>query len=127
MKELDPLIFVAVFQEMLGWLFWPLIALVLLGALAFLAVVIRDRGILARRFVVAELLGVAGGFAGIWFMLWITNSRLSDIGGPADWVLVALIWCAAAVGTTIASYIGLALLGGRRRPTSPVLHTTRRA
>ncbi|MFN3658109.1 MAG: DUF5368 domain-containing protein [Pseudolabrys sp.] len=109
MRELDPLVFVAVLQEMLGGLFWPLIALVVVGAVAFVGVIVRDRGIHARRFLIAELVGVAGGFAGIWFVLAITSSQLSDVGGPIDWVLMLAIWLAGAVGATVVVYIVLSL------------------
>lgn len=115
MKDFDPLVFVAVFQEILGWLFWPLVVFVILGALALAAVVIRDRGVDSRRLLLAELVGFFGGFAGIWFMLAVTGSHLGDIGGPIDWVLAIAIWAAAAIGATIATYVGLALTNVRAR------------
>lgn len=115
MKDLDPMVFVAVFQEMLGGLFWPLVAFIVLGALALFAVLVRDRGIDSRRLVRAELVGLVGGFFGIWLMLAITNSRLADIGGPIDWVLTIAIWAAGAVGATIAGYVVLSLIGGTAR------------
>lgn len=119
MNELDPLVFVAVFQEMLGVLFWPLVALAVAGLVGFAAVVVRDRGIRARRFLLAELAGVAGGLLAIWVMLAITNSSLRDIGGPIDWVLVLLIWLAGAIGATVVAYVALALLPGPRRRSAP--------
>ncbi|MDP2409413.1 MAG: DUF5368 family protein [Pseudolabrys sp.] len=118
MKDLDVFVLVAVFQEMLGWLFWPLVILVVLGLVGFVGVIVRDRGIYARRFVIAELVGVAGGFFGIWLMLTITSSQLSDIGGPIDWVLMVVIWLAGAIGAAVVAYIGLAALDSTRR--SPV-------
>jgi hypothetical protein len=119
MKDLDPFVFIAVFQEMLGWLFWPLVIFIVLGAVAFLAVLIRDRGINARRLVFAELVGVAGGFVGIWLMLAITNSQLKDMGGPIDWLLVAAIWVAGAIGATVVAYIVLAAWRGGRQDAAP--------
>ena len=115
MKELDPLVFVAVFQEMLGWLFWPLVAFIVLGALLIAVVIVHDRGVKARRLVLAELVGIAGGFAAIWLMLAVTNSQLGDLGGPIDWLLAAGIWLAGAIGATVAGYIVLAVVAGPRR------------
>jgi hypothetical protein len=113
MKELDPAVFVAVFQEMLGWMFWPLVAVIVLGGLAFLFVLVRDRRIVGRRLLVAELGGLAGGVFGVWFMQWITNSGFRDIGGPIDVVLVIGIFAAGLIGGTILSYVLLGLIGGR--------------
>jgi hypothetical protein len=115
MKELDLSVFVAVFHEMLGVLFWPAIALAVLGAVVFLAVIIRDRGINPRRLILAELLGFVGGFVGIWLMLLITSSKITDLGGPIDWLLTALIWIAGAIGAAIVAYILMALAGGSAR------------
>lgn len=114
MKELDPAVFVAVFQEMLGGpLFWLLAAGIALTTLAFLYVLIRDRGLTSRRFLGAEALGLAGGAAAVLSMQAITNSGFRDVGGPIDWLLVALIFVLGAVGTTLLVYTLWSLVGGR--------------
>lgn len=111
MKQLDPMVFVAVFQEMLGWLFWPLVGFILLGALALLAVLIRDGGIHSRRLIRAEVIGFFGGFIAVGLMLWVTASNPSDLlGGPIDWLLTIGIWVAGVIGATIATYVGLSLI-----------------
>ena len=112
MKDLDLSVFVAVFHEMLGILFWPAIVLVALGAVVFLAVILRDRGINPRRLILAELVGFVGGFVGIWLMLLITSSKITDLGGPIDWLLTALIWVAGAIGAAIVAYVLMAIAGG---------------
>jgi hypothetical protein len=101
MKELDPFVFLAVFEEMLGWLFWPLAAFIVLGAVVFVMVIVRDRGIYTRPFVLAEVAGALGGLAAVWLMLAVTNSSLADMGGPIDWLLVVAIFLAGAIGTTV--------------------------
>jgi uncharacterized membrane protein YfcA len=111
MKDLDPMVFLAVFQEILGRTFWPLVLFVVICALGLLVILVRERGLDARRLVWSELVGLAGGFVGIWFMLFITSSRLEDLGGPIDWLLATGIWAAGAVGATIATYIVLYLMG----------------
>jgi hypothetical protein len=130
MKELDFAVFLAVFQEMLGWGFWPLVAFIVLGAVALVVVVAGDRGIESRRFVRAELVGLVGGFVGIWFALAITGSRLADIGGPIDWVLMIAIWVAGAVGATIVAYVAMGLVARYRRrsaATVPAIPVSRPA
>jgi hypothetical protein len=113
-KELDPLVFVAVLQEMLGGLFWPLVAFIVLGALALVLVLIRERGLDSIRLVRAELVGFFGGFVAIGLMLWVTASRPEDLlGGPIDWLLTVAIWAAGTVGSTIAVYVALSLLNLR--------------
>lgn len=113
MKDLDPQVFVAVFQEMLGPLLWVLVGVAVLATLAFVLVCLRDRGIRPRRLVWAELGGVAGGLGAVLFMHAVTNSGFRDMGGPIDWLLTLGIFAAGLVGTTLGVY---ALLGALRRP-----------
>lgn len=115
MKDLDPAVFVAVLQEILGGFFWPLVAFVVLGAIAFLYVLARDRTLVSARFVWSELVGLAGGVFAIWFTFAITNSDFADIGGPIDWVLLIVLFVLGAIGGTIASYVVLGLLAPRTR------------
>ena len=112
MKDLDLATLLAVFQEMLGFALWPLIALAVLVTLVFAVVLLRDRGIRARRLVWSEAAGVVGGVVAVLVMQAITNSGFGDIGGPIDWIVVAGIFLAGAVGTTMAAY---AVLGLTRR------------
>jgi hypothetical protein len=67
----------------------------------------RSRGVrrCAGRFVRAELVGIAGGIAAVLIMQAITHSRFSDIGGPIDVILIAMIWLAGAIGTTLLAYL----------------------
>jgi hypothetical protein len=116
MKQLDPMVFIVVFQEMLGWMFWPLILFIVLGVLAFLVVIAMDGGIRIQQLLGAELIGLLGGFIGVGLMLWSTASSPEDLlGGPIDWLLTLSIWIAGAVGATMVAYIGLSLIAGRKQ------------
>jgi hypothetical protein len=110
MKEMDPLVFLAVFQEMLGPLLWVLIFLAVAATLAFLILLIRDKGIVAKRLVRAELFGLLGGVLALVLMARVSSSGFTDAGGPADWFLIALVFGAGLIGTVILVY---ALLGWR--------------
>ena len=113
MKELEISVLVAVFVEMLGpLLFWLLVAAVLVVTLGFVWVLVRDRGLDARRLVRAQVVGVLGGIGAILFMQWITNSGFRDIGGPVDLMLVALIFVLGAIGAAILAYTIQAVIGG---------------
>lgn len=121
MKDLDITTLLAVFQEMLGWTLWPLIALAVLATLAFLFVLLRDRGVVPRRLVWAEALGVAGGVAAVMVMFAVTNSGLGDLGGPVDWLLVVAIFAMGLIGTAIGAYALFGLLAeAPRRAATPV-------
>jgi len=113
MKELDPAVFLAVFQEILGGFFWPLVAVVVLGAIAFLYVLARDRRLESGRFLWSQLAGLAGGIFAVWFTFFITNSRLADSGGPIDWVLLIVLFVLGAIGGTIVGYVAMGLLDRR--------------
>jgi hypothetical protein len=113
MKDLDILVFVAVFQEMLGAMLWVGLAAVAAILLGFAWLLLRERGLRMARLAWAELAGLAGGVVAVLFMQWVTNSRFADIGGPVDWVLVAAIWLAGFVLATLAGYLVLGLLAPR--------------
>jgi hypothetical protein len=124
MKDLDIATLLAVFQEMLGWTLWPLIALAVLATLAFLFVLLRDRGVVPRRLVWAEALGVAGGVTPVMVMFAVTNSGLGDLGGPVDWLLVVGIFAMGLIGTAIGAYALFGLMAGApRRTAKPVAKT----
>lgn len=112
MKELDPLIILAVFQEMLGPLLWLLILIAFGATLAFVLLLVREKGIVARRLVRSELAGVAGGGLALALMAKVSSSGFTDAGGPADWFLIVLVFAAGMVGTVILVY---SLLGWSRQ------------
>jgi hypothetical protein len=113
MKELDIFVFITVIREILGLFFWPLIAVIVLGAVSLVYVILRDRRIFGGRLIWSEMVGLIGGFFAIWFTFFITNSSLGEIGGPIDWVLLIVIWVLGAIGGTILAYVGLGLLQSR--------------
>jgi Family of unknown function (DUF5368) len=110
MKDLDLSVFLSVFQEMLGPFMWVLFAVAVVGLAAFAYVLIRDRGLSSRRFLLAEIAGVIGGFVALSIMWSVTHSGLSDIGGPIDWVLVAVIWIVGGLGGGVLAYAAQGLL-----------------
>lgn len=104
MKELDPVILLAVFQEMLGPLLWILLAVAILGLVAFAMLLVREKGLVSRRLVRAEVLGVVGGALALVLMAKVSSSGFTDAAGPADWFLIALVFGAGLVGSTILVY-----------------------
>lgn len=104
MKDLDPMVFLSVFQEMLGPLLWILILLALGGTLAFLLLLKREKGIVAKRLVRAEMFGVLGGALALVLMAKVSSSGFTDAGGPADWFLIALVFGVGLIGTIIIVY-----------------------
>lgn len=115
MKDLTLGTMLAVFEEIYGfWLFWAMVVAAALFTLAFLYVVIRDRRVEAGRLVRAELFAPIGALAAIAFVFFMTSSRLADIGGPIDLLVLIAIAGAGGVGLTVAAYTVQALLG--RRP-----------
>ncbi|MBL8432358.1 MAG: DUF5368 domain-containing protein [Dechloromonas sp.] len=112
MKELDPLVFLVVFQEMLGPLLWLMIAVVVVGTAAFVALLLKERTINSKRLVRAEFAGLLGGVLALVLMARVSSSGFTDAGGPADWFLIALVFGLGLAGTAILVYTVL----GWRRP-----------
>lgn len=104
MKELDPLILIAVFQEMLGPLLWLLIAIVVVGTAAFLGLLWRERKIMSRRLMWSEAIGLFGGLISLVIMARVSASGYSDAAGPADWMLIAAVFTIGAIGTAVIFY-----------------------
>jgi hypothetical protein len=107
MKELDPLILVAVFQEMLGPVLWLILAIIVVGTVGFLALLWRERKVAAQRLVWSEALGLFGGVMALVIMAEVSSSGYNDAGGPADWVLIAVVFAVGAVGAAVLSYTAM--------------------
>jgi hypothetical protein len=116
MKELDPLVFLAVFQEMLGPLLWVLALASSAATLAFIMLLVHEKGIVSSRLVRAEIAGIVGGGLALVLMARVSSSGFTDAGGPADWFLIGLVYGAGLIGTVIVVYaiVGWAHWLGRR-------------
>lgn len=104
MKELDPIILLAVFQEMLGPLLWILLATVIVGLTAFAVLLVREKGLVSHRLIRSEALGVLGGALSLVLMAKVSSSGFTDAAGPADWLLIALVFGVGLIGSTILVY-----------------------
>jgi uncharacterized membrane protein AbrB (regulator of aidB expression) len=104
MKELDPWVFVAVFQEMLGFWLWIYLIVAVVGAVAFVSLLVRERTVVSRRLVQSELMGLLGGVVALVIMARVSSSGFTDAGGPADWFLIALVYGVGFVVTTVLLY-----------------------
>lgn len=114
MKELDPLVFLSVFQEMLGFWLWIMLAAAVVGVVAFVALLVRERGLVSRRLVQSELLGIFGGAVALVIMARVSSSGFTDAGGPADWFLIALVYGVGLVATVVLAYTVLGWMSPRR-------------
>ena len=105
MKELTLETLIAVFQEMFGaGLFWALVAAALLITADWIYVLIRDRSLGMQQFLIAQLFMPLVAVLAVWFVMAMTDSRLSDIGGPVDLIVVLGIAGLGAVGGAILVY-----------------------
>ncbi|MCV6594485.1 MAG: DUF5368 domain-containing protein [Silicimonas sp.] len=115
MKELTFETLLAVFEEIFGaGLFWTMVALAVVVTLAYLFVLIRDRHIAWRKFLLAQVSMPFGAVAAVWFVLTMTHSQLADLGGPVDVILMLGIAGAGAVGAAILVYTAQSLVQARR-------------
>jgi hypothetical protein len=115
MEEFSLRTFLAVFEEIFGFgFFWALVAVAVLFTAAWIYVLIRDRSLSMRKYLVAQLSMPLGAVAAVGFVLWITNSRLTDLGGPIDWLVLLGVAALGAVGLAIVVYVLQSL--ARRAP-----------
>ena len=105
MKDLTFETMIAVFEEIFGrGLFWAMVAAAVVVTLAYLYVLIRDRNISWGKFLLAQLSMPFGAVAAVWFVMVMTSSRLSDIGGPVDVIVLLMVAAGGAVGAAILVY-----------------------
>lgn len=115
MKDLTFGTLIAVFEEIFGrGLFWAMVAAAALVTLAYLFVLIRDRAVSWKKFLFAQLSMPVGAVLAVWFVMVMTKSKLSDLGGPIDLIVFLGIAAAGAVGMAILVYTLEALLGTKR-------------
>jgi hypothetical protein len=116
MNELTLETLVAVFEEMFGTiLFWAMVAVAVVVTLAYLYVLIRDHAISWRKFLWAQVSMPFGAVLAVWFVMWATDSRLADIGGPIDVIVLLGVALLGAVGLAILVYTLESLLLRDRR------------
>lgn len=111
MKELTFETLIAVFEEIFGTgLFWTMVAAAVLITLAYLYVLIRDRSVSWRKFLLAQLSMPFGGIAAVLFVQWVTRSGFDDIGGPIDVIVLLGVAVLGAVGLAILVYTAQSLI-----------------
>ncbi len=105
MKDLTLPTIIAVFEEVFGsWLFWCLVAGAIVGMILYLYVLIRDRSLSLRKFLWAQISMPFGAIAAVWLVLKVTSSRLADLGGPIDFIVLLGIAAVGAIGISIVVY-----------------------
>ena len=73
-------------------------------------VLVRDRSVSWRKFLLAQLAMPVGAVAAVVFVFWITKSGMKDIGGAIDLIVLLGIAVAGAVGLAILVYTVQSLL-----------------
>lgn len=114
MEELTFSTLIAVFEEMFGTgVFWAMVVVAVVITVLYLYVLIRDREMSMRKFLLAQLSMPVGAIAAVWFVLTFTNSTLADMGGPIDWLAILGIGAMGAVGFAILVYVAQSLIRGK--------------
>lgn len=105
MKDLTLETLIAVFEEIFGrGLFWAMVAAAVVVTLAYLYVLIRDRAVSWKKFLLAQIAMPFGAVAAVLFVQRMTHSRFADLGGPIDWLVLLGVAAAGAVGLAILVY-----------------------
>lgn len=115
MKELTFGTLIAVFEEIFGrGLFWAMVVAAVVVTLAYLYVLIRDRSISWRKFLLAQLSMPFGAVAAVVFVQAMTSSHFRDIGGPVDVIVLLGVAGLGAAGAAILVYTVQSLFFARR-------------
>jgi hypothetical protein len=113
MKELTLQTLIAVFEEIFGrGLFWAMLVAAILVTGLYLYVLVRDRSMSMRKFLVAQLSMPIGAVVAVVFTQAVTNSGFGDIGGPIDVIVLLAVAALGAVGMAILVYTAQSLFRG---------------
>ncbi|MFD1509702.1 DUF5368 domain-containing protein [Lacimonas salitolerans] len=113
MQELTLGTLIAVWEEMFGrGLFWAMVVVAVLITVGYLYVLIRDRSMSMRKFLLAQLSMPVGAVAAVLFVQQMTSSGFADIGGPVDVIVLLGVAVAGAVGIAILVYTVQAMIRG---------------
>jgi uncharacterized membrane protein YhaH (DUF805 family) len=111
MEQLTLETLIAVFEEIFGRaLFWAMVVAAIAVTLAYLYVLIRDRAMSMRKFLLAQLSMPFGAVAAVIFVQVMTNSHLRDIGGPVDVIVLLGVAVMGAIGIAILVYTAQSLV-----------------
>ncbi|MGJ8588838.1 MAG: DUF5368 domain-containing protein [Yoonia sp.] len=114
MEQLTFETMLAVFEEIFGrGLFWAMVAAAVVVTLAYLYVLIRDRSMSMRKFLMAQLSMPIGAVAAVVFVQAMTHSHLRDIGGPVDVIVLLGVAVMGAIGIAILVYTAQSLIRGK--------------
>lgn len=110
MDQLTPETLIAVFEEIFGaTLFWAMVATAFIVTLGYVYVLVRDREMSMRKFLLAQLSMPFGAVAAVVFVQVMTHSHLRDIGGPIDLIVLLGVGVMGAIGTAILVYTAQSL------------------
>lgn len=115
MQDLTFETLLAVFEEIFGrGLFWTMVAAAGIVTLSYFYVLIRDRSISWKKFLLAQVSMPVGAVLAVWFVMAMTKSQLSDLGGPVDVIVFLGIAAMGAVGMAVFVYTAESLVRSRR-------------
>ncbi len=109
--------FIAVFEEVFGkTLFWAMVAAAAIVTVLYLYVLIRDRSVSWRKFLLAQVSMPFGAVLAVVFLWNVTHSGFGDIGGPVDLLVLLGVAAIGAIGAAILVYTIQSLIQGPDRP-----------
>ncbi|WP_376870283.1 DUF5368 domain-containing protein [Albirhodobacter sp. R86504] len=105
---------IAVFEEIFGrGVFWAMVAVACVVTGAYLYVLVRDRAMSMRKFMLAQLSMPFGAVAAVFFVQRMTHSHLRDVGGPVDVIVLLGVAGIGAIGAAILVYTAQSLFHGK--------------
>ncbi len=115
MTDISTGVVFALLEEVFGrGLFWLMFVGTISIAAAYLYVLVRDRAVSWRKFLLSQLSMPIGAVVAIVFILSVTHSTFADIGGAIDVIFVMGFAVAGAIGMAILVYTGQSLIWRRR-------------
>ncbi|QCO57499.1 hypothetical protein EOK75_17460 (plasmid) [Pseudorhodobacter turbinis] len=111
MEQLTFETMIAVFEEIFGrTLFWGMVAAAVVVTVAYLYVLIRDREMSMKKFLLAQISMPFGAIAAVLFVQTMTHSHFRDVGGPVDVIVLLGVAAMGAVGAAILVYTAQSLI-----------------
>jgi hypothetical protein len=99
--------------------FWGMVGIAALITLAYVYVLLRDRRMSMRKFLLAQLSMPVGAVLAVAYVMNATHSGFKDMGGPVDLIVLLGVAAIGAVGFAILVYVAQSLLRGPSLPREP--------
>lgn len=106
MDEFKISVFIAIFEEMFGVVFfWFLVLMAIVGTVLFFYFLLAKKLNKSENFLWAKWVTPLAAVISVLYVFWFTSANLNDLGGTIDFIIVFMVAFFAALASLVLSYL----------------------